>query len=165
MDSFVKDFVSSRPRESNLEKLSRTDISQKACTEKQSTTIEEDDIQLKSQVMIKALNEFNDLNGNKETSIPKESPDELFGKLIGQSIAEIQDGYKKQLLKVQIQQAILQTKFSASKQCNLDNTSITGSTNLMSPSFPKSFIPFGSPLENVSNNGQNMNRTDSPFRP
>ena len=94
MDSFLKDFVSPRPTESNLEKLSRTDIpSQKACTKKESTTVEEDDIQLRRQV--KALNKLDDLNGNKESSIRKESPDELFGKLIGQSIAEIQDGYKK----------------------------------------------------------------------
>ena len=45
--------------------------------------------------MVKALNKLDDLNGNKERSIHKESPDELFGKLIGQSIAEIQNGYKK----------------------------------------------------------------------
>ena len=84
MDSFLKDFVSPRPTESNLEKLSRTEIpSQKACTKKQRTTIEEDDIQLRRQVMVKALNKLDDLNGNKETSICKESPDELFGKLIG----------------------------------------------------------------------------------
>ena len=54
--------------------------------------------------MVKALNKLDDLNCNKESSIRKESPDELFGTLIGQSIAEIQDGYKKELLKVQIQQ-------------------------------------------------------------
>ena len=161
MDSFLKDYVSPRPTESNLEKLSRTDIpSQKACTKKQSTTIEKDDIQLRRQAMVKALNKLDDLNDNKESSI-----DELFGKLIGQSIAEIQDGYKKELLKVQIQQLILQAKFSASQQCNPNNTSITASTNLMSPSFPQSLVPFGSPPGNVSNNGQNMNRTDSPFRP
>ena len=35
----------------------------------------------------------------------------------------------------------------------------------MLPSFPQSFVPFGSLPGNVSNNGQNMNRTDSPFRP
>ena len=105
MDSFLKDFASPRPTESNLDKLSRTDIpSQKACTKKQSTTIKEDDIQLRRQVMVKALNKLDDLNGNKESSICKESPDELFGKLIAQSITEIQDGYKKELLKVQIQQ-------------------------------------------------------------
>ena len=45
--------------------------------------------------MVKALNKLDDLNGNKESSIPKESPDGLFGKFIGQSIMEIQDGYKK----------------------------------------------------------------------
>ena len=45
--------------------------------------------------MVKVLNKLDDLNGNKESSIRKETPDELFGKLIGQSIAEIQDGYKK----------------------------------------------------------------------
>ena len=33
--------------------------------------------------MVKALNKFDDLNGNKESRIRKESPDELFGKLIG----------------------------------------------------------------------------------
>ena len=138
MDSFVKGFLSSRPTGSNLEKLSRIDIpSQKVCktplyncTKKQSTTIEEDDIQLRKQVMVKALNTLNDLNGNKESSIHKESPDELFVKLIGQSIAEIQDGYKRELLKVQIQQNILQTKFSASQHCNPKNTNITASTNL-----------------------------------
>ena len=70
----------------------------------------------------------------------------------------------KKLLKVQIQQIILQTKFLASQQCNSDITNITASTNLMSPSFPQSFVPFGSPPRNVSSNGQNMNRTDSPFR-
>ena len=59
--------------------------------------------------MGKALNKLDDLNGNKESSIRKESPGELFGKLIGQSIAEIQDGYKNKLIKVQIQQIILQT--------------------------------------------------------
>ena len=118
--------------ESNLDKLSRTDTpSQKACTKKQSTTIEEDDMQLRRQVMVKALNKLDDLNGNKESNIRKESPHELFGKLIGQSIAEIQDSYKKGLLKVQIRQIILQTKFSASRQCNPNNTSITASTNLM----------------------------------
>ena len=64
MDSFVKDFLSPRSTESNLEKLSRTDIpSQKACTKKESTTVEEDDIQLRRQV--KALNKLDDLNGNK----------------------------------------------------------------------------------------------------
>ena len=64
MDSFLKDFLSPRPTESNLEKLSRTDIpSQKACTKKESTTVEEDDIQLRRQV--KALNKLDDLNGNK----------------------------------------------------------------------------------------------------
>ena len=84
MDSFLNNFVSPRPKESNLEQLSRTDIpSQKACTKKQSTTIEEDDIQLRRQVMVKALNNLDDLNGNKESSFRKESPDELFGKLIG----------------------------------------------------------------------------------
>ena len=173
MDSFLKYFLSPRPTESNLEKLSRTGIpSQKACktpfyycTKKQSTTIEEDDIQPRRQVMVKVLNRLDDLNGNKESSIRKETPGELFGKLIGQSIAEIQDGYKKELLKVQIQQIILQTKFSALQQYNPNNASITGSTNLMLPSFPQSFVPFDSPLGNVSNNGQNMNRTDSPFRP
>ena len=54
--------------------------------------------------MVKALNKLDDLNCNKESSIRKESPDELFGTLIGQSIAEIQDGNKKELLKVQIQE-------------------------------------------------------------
>ena len=39
--------------------------------------------------MVKALNKLDDLNCNKESSIRKESPDELFGTLIGQSIAEI----------------------------------------------------------------------------
>ena len=107
---------------------------------------------------------MDDLNGNKENSIHKESPDELLGKLICQSTAEIQDGYQKELPKVQIQQIILQTKFSASQQCNPNNTSITVSINLMLPSFRQSFVPFGSPPGNVSNNGQNMNRTDSPFR-
>ena len=115
MDSFLKDFVSPRPTENNLEKLSRTEISsQKACTKTQSTTKQEDDIQLRRQAMVKAL-KLDDLNGNKESSIRKESPDELFDKLIGQSIAEIQDGCKKELLKVQIQQIILQTMFSASQ--------------------------------------------------
>ena len=52
-------------------------------------------IQLRRQVMVKVLNKLDDLNGNKESSIRKETPGELFGKLIGQSIAEIQDGYKK----------------------------------------------------------------------
>ena len=166
MDSFLKDFLSPRPTESNLEKLSRTDIpSQKACTKKQSTTIEEDDIQLRRQVMVKALNKLDDLNGNKESSIRKESPDELFGKLIGQSIAEIQDGYKKELLKVQIQQIILQTKFSGSQPCNPNNANITASTNLMSPSFLQSLVTFDCQLGNVSSNGQNMNRTNSPFLP
>ena len=91
MDSFLKDFLSPRPTESNLEKRSRTDIpSQKACKtpfyyciKKQSTTIEEDYIQLRRQVMVKVLNKLDDLNGNKESIIRKESPDELFGKLIG----------------------------------------------------------------------------------
>ena len=115
--------------------------------------------------MVKALNKLDDLNVIKESSIRKESPDELFRKLIGQSIAEVQDGYKKELLKVQVQQIILKTKFSASQQCNPNSTSITASTNLVSPSFPQSFVPFGSPPRNVSKNGQNMNRTDSPFRP
>ena len=118
-DSFLKDFVSTRPTKSNLEKLSRTETPfRKVCTKKQSTTIEEDDMQLRRQVMVKAINKLDDLNGNKESSIRKESQDELFGKLIGQSIAEIQDGYKIELLKVQMQQIILQTKFSASQQCN-----------------------------------------------
>ena len=166
MDSFLKDFVFPRPAEINLEKRSRTDIpSQKACTKKQSSTIEEDNIQLRREVIVKALNKLDDLNGNKESGIRKESPSELFGKLIGQSIAEIQDVYKKELLKVQIQQIILQTNFSASQQCNSNNKSITASTNLISPSFPQSFVPFGSLPGNVSNNGQNVNRTDSPFRP
>ena len=90
MDSFLKDFVSPSPTESNLEKLLRTDIpSQKACTKKQSTTIKEDDIQLRRQVMVKTLNKLDDLNGNKESSIRKENPDKLVGKLLGQSIAEI----------------------------------------------------------------------------
>ena len=90
MDSFLKDFVPPSPTESNLEKLLRTDIpSQKACTKKQSTTIKEDDIQLRRQVMVKTLNKLDDLNGNKESSIRKENPDKLVGKLIGQSIAEI----------------------------------------------------------------------------
>ena len=71
----------------------------------------------------------------------------------------------KKLLKVQIQQIILQTKYLASQQCNSNNTRVTASTNLMSPSFPQSFVPFGSPPGNVSNNGQNMNRTYSPFLP
>ena len=75
-------------------------------------------MQLRRQVMVKAINKLDDLNGNKESSIRKESQDELVGKLIGQSIAEIQDGYKIELLKVQMQQIILQTKFSASQQCN-----------------------------------------------
>ena len=122
-------------------------------------------IQLRREVIVKALNKLDDLNGNKESGIRKESPSELFGKLIGQSIAEIQDVYKKELLKVQIQQVILQTNFSASQQCNSNNTSITASTNLISPSFPQSFVPFGSLPGNVSNNGQNVNRTDSLFRP
>ena len=118
-DSFLKDFVSTRPTKSNLEKLSRTETPfRKVCTKKQSTTIEEDDMQLRRQVMVKAINKLDDLNGNKESSIRKESQDELVGKLIGQSIAEIQDGYKIELLKVQMQQIILQTKFSASQQCN-----------------------------------------------
>ena len=74
MDSFLKDFVSPHPTESNLEKLSKTDIpSQKACTKKQNTTIEEDDIQLRRNVMVKALNKLDDLNGNKEGSIHKKS--------------------------------------------------------------------------------------------
>ena len=68
--------------------------------------------------MVKVLKKSGDLNGNKESCIRKESPDELFGKLIGQSIAEIQDDYKKELQKVQIQQIILQKKSSASQQCN-----------------------------------------------
>ena len=90
MDSFLKDFIFPHPTESNLEKCSRTDIpSQMACTKKQSTTIEEDDIQLRRQVMVKALNKLDDLNGNKESSIHKKSPDELFGRLTGQSIGEI----------------------------------------------------------------------------
>ena len=166
MDSFLKDFVSPRPAESNLEKFSKTGISsQKACTKKQSKTIEEDDIQLRRQFMAKVLNKLDDLNGNKESSIRKESPDELFGKLLGQSIAEIQDGYTKELLKVQIQEVILQKKFLASQQCNPNNTSIAPSTNSMSPSFPQSSVPFGSLPGNMSNNGQNMNRADSPFRP
>ena len=33
--------------------------------------------------MVKVLNKLDDLNGNKESIIRKESPDELFGKLIG----------------------------------------------------------------------------------
>ena len=165
MDSFLKDFVSPRPTESKLEKLSRTDTYHlKKLVQRNSTTIEEDDIQLRRHVMVKALNKLDNLNRNKESSIRKDSPDELFGKLIGQSIAEIQDGYKKELLKVQIQQIILQTTFSASQPCNPNNTSITASVNLMSPSFPKSFVPFRRPPGNVSNNGQSMNRTHSPFR-
>ena len=41
MDSSLKDFVSLRITESNLKKVSRTDIpSQKGCTKKQSTAIE-----------------------------------------------------------------------------------------------------------------------------
>ena len=83
--SFLKDFVSPRPTESNLEKLARTDISsQKVCTKKQSTIIEEDDIQLRRQVMVKALNKLDDLNGNKESNIRNENLDELFSKLVGQ---------------------------------------------------------------------------------
>ena len=90
MDSFLKDFIFPHPTESNLEKRSRTDIpSQMACTKKQSTTIEEDDIQLRRQVMAKPLNKLDDLNGNKESSILKKSPYELFGRLTGQSIGEI----------------------------------------------------------------------------
>ena len=51
--------------------------------------------------MVKALHKLDDLNGNQENSAHKESPDDLFGKLNGQSIAEIPDGYKKEVLKVQ----------------------------------------------------------------
>ena len=39
--------------------------------------------------MAKALNKLDDLNGNKESSIHKKSPYELFGRLTGQSIGEI----------------------------------------------------------------------------
>ena len=100
MGSFLKDFVSTRSTESNLEKLSRTDTYHlKKLVQRNSTTIEEDDIQLRRQVMVKALNKLDNLNGNKESSIRKDSPDELFGKLIGPSIAEIQDGYKKRAAK------------------------------------------------------------------
>ena len=104
--------------------------------------------------MVKVLNKLDDLNDNKETIIRKETPNQLFGKLIGQSIAEIPDGYKTELLKIQIQEIILQTKFSASQQCNPNNTNITASTNLMSPSLHQSSIPKGNPPGNVSSNGQ-----------
>ena len=66
--------------------------------------------------MVKALHKLDDSNGNQENSAHKESPDDLFGKSIGQSIAKIPDGYKKEVLKVQIQQIILQTKFMTSQQ-------------------------------------------------
>ena len=115
--------------------------------------------------MVEALHKLDDLNGNKESSIHKKYPDELFGRLTGQNIGEIRDGYKKELLKVQIQQFILQTKFSGSQQCNPNNTNITASANLMSPFFLQSFVPFSSPPGHASNNRRNMNRTDSPFRP
>ena len=112
MYSFLKDFVTQRPTESILEKVSRAGVqSQKAYAKKQSAIVEDDDIQLRRQVMVKALHKLDDLNGNQENSAHKESPDDLFGKLIGQSIAEIPDGYKKEVLKVQIQHIILQTKF------------------------------------------------------
>ena len=65
--------------------------------------------------MVKVLNKLDDLNDNKETIIRKETPDQLFGKLIGQSIAEIPDSYKTELLKIQMQEIILETKFSASQ--------------------------------------------------
>ena len=95
--------------------------------------------------MVKALHKLDDLNGNQENSAHKESPDDLFGKLIGQSIAEIPDGYKKEVLKVQIQQIIFMTS-----QQNPVNTNTMQS--------------FGSPPENASNNVDNMNRFDSSFR-
>ena len=99
--------------------------------------------------MVKALHKLDDLNGNQENSAHKEGPDDLFGKLIGQSIVEIPDGYKKEVLKVQIQQIILQTKFMTSQQNPVN-------TNTMQS--------FGSPPENASNNIHNMNRFDSSFR-
>ena len=100
MDSFLKDFATPRPTESNLKKVSRAGVqSQKAYGKKQSAIVEDDDIQLRRQVMVKALHKLDDLNGNQENSAHKESPDDLFGKLIGQSIAEIPDGYKKEVLK------------------------------------------------------------------
>ena len=39
--------------------------------------------------MAKPLNKLDDLNGNKESSILKKNPYELFGRLTGQSIGEI----------------------------------------------------------------------------
>ena len=150
MDSFLKDFVTPRLTESNLEKVSRAGVqSQKAYPKKQSALVEDDDIQLQRQVMVKALRKLDDLNGNQENSAHEESPDNLFGKLIGQSIAEIPDGYKKEVLKVQIQQIILQTKFMTSQQNPVN-------TNTMQS--------FGSLSENASNNVHNMNRFDSSFR-
>ena len=99
MDSFLKDFITLLPIVSNLEKLLRIDIkAQKVCKKKQSTTIKEDDIQLRRQVMMKALHRLDDLNGNQESSVGEESTD-VFGYLIGQSIAEIPEGQKKESLK------------------------------------------------------------------
>ena len=100
--------------------------------------------------MVEALHKLDDLNGNQENSAHKESPDDLFGKLIGQSIAEIPDEYKKEVLKVQIQQIILHMKFMTSQQNPVNNTNTMQS--------------FGSPPENASNNVHNMNRFDSSFR-
>ena len=99
--------------------------------------------------MVKALHKLDDLSGNQENSAHKESPDDLLGKLIGQSIAEIPDGYKKKVLKVQIQQIILQTKLMTS-QLNLVNTNTMQS--------------LGSPPENAYNSVHNMSRFDSSFR-
>ena len=51
----------------------------------------------------------------KKAVFTRKVTDEIFGKLIGKSIAEIEDSCKKEPLNVQIQQIILQTKLSASR--------------------------------------------------
>ena len=150
MDSFLKDFVTPRPTESNLEKTSRGGVqSQKGYAKKQSATTEDDDIQLRREVMVKALHKLDDSKSNQERSVHKETPDDLFGKLIGQSIAGIPEGYRKEVLKVQIQQMILQTKFMTSQQNTVNANTMQS---------------FGSPPENATNNVHSINRFDSSFR-
>ena len=95
MGSYLKDFVTTLPTESNLEKLSRTDIKvQNACKRKQSATIK-DDIRLKRQVMMKALHKLDDKLDDQENSVGKESTDDVFSYLIGHSITGIPHRHKK----------------------------------------------------------------------
>ena len=140
---------------------------QKVTTKKRSLNVDEES-QLRKQVMVKALQKLDDSKNkedNKDNNVNSVSSDDLFGKLIGQSISEIPDGYKKELLKVQIQQLILQTKFMALQSHSLSNTNSVYSAHLVSPTFGETaYHPsFGSPFENSSNISPNLNKNDMSF--